>query len=157
MPQWHHLYGAAVGRHIGLNEPTIISTTLNGVADMTGVAWVPDWPGEAPPPDEIRHEACSEVWPGLSPALPAQDGIGVELDLIEVRWDARVVQLPNAGNDYALVVEFDDNPLSSHEWYTVRLRVRGPHEVPPIPEPGAALLGLAGLSAGAIAAICRRR
>ena len=52
--QWHHLRFAAVGRHDGRNEPTVISTQLNGVTIMDGVEWIPQW--SAPPPDRINSE-----------------------------------------------------------------------------------------------------
>ena len=44
--QWHHLDYAAVGRHLGANEPTIISTWLGDTLVMDQVNWIPDWPEE---------------------------------------------------------------------------------------------------------------
>jgi hypothetical protein len=34
--QWHHFDWAAVGRHADLNEPTVITTRLNGIVLMEG-------------------------------------------------------------------------------------------------------------------------
>ena len=53
--QWHHLDYAAVGRWHGTNQPTIISTSLDSIAQINNMLWVPRWP--AAPPDEIgtRH------------------------------------------------------------------------------------------------------
>ena len=56
--QWHHFDNAAVGRHDGANSPTIISTAENQFE------WIPDWPDQPPPPDEIRLEAFSAVFSG---------------------------------------------------------------------------------------------
>ena len=69
--QWYHQDFAAVGRHEGINEPTIISSWLNGVQQMDHVAWIPDWP--EPPPAEIRYPAWSSVFSGLTPSLPQAD------------------------------------------------------------------------------------
>jgi hypothetical protein len=41
--QWHHMDGAAVGRWEGLNEPTIISTAINGNPQLVDSPWIPDW------------------------------------------------------------------------------------------------------------------
>jgi hypothetical protein len=42
--QWDHIDYAAVGRYLGANEPTIITTTLNGVTQLNQTDWYPTWP-----------------------------------------------------------------------------------------------------------------
>jgi hypothetical protein len=113
--QWHHLESAAVGRHNGANSPTIIHTKENGVA-VTEAVWLPKWPKR--PPDEIRPEAFSSVFRGLIPPIPT------DWSLIKLfgRGDVKIVEQPDAGNDYTLVLEFDDAAFNSSSFYGIRLR-----------------------------------
>jgi len=133
--QWDHLDWAAVGRHGGLNEPTIITTTSRGQTILDGVEWVPQWSAE--PPDEIRSPEISSVFTGLVPLLDA--GIQtVELEVLSARREVWIVEQPSAANDYAVIVEFNDNMAIAADWYTIRLDY--------VPEPGAlSLLAVAGL------------
>ena len=68
--QWHHLRFAAVGRHDGRNEPTVISTQLNGVTIMDSVEWIPQW--SAPPPDRINSEELMRSSLTSRPGCPLQ-------------------------------------------------------------------------------------
>ena len=95
--QWHHFDHAAVGRWLGSNDVTTITTTLDGVTVLDHVNWIPDWP--EPPPAEIRYEATSSVFTGLSPALP-QSPMSVSLEIFQARYRLEVIQQPTALNNY---------------------------------------------------------
>ncbi len=104
--QWHHPgSGAAVGRHSGLDEPTTISSTLDGVTNLSAFAWTPAWPEL--PPAQIRYDAFSSVFPNLTPALPA-GGMAVSVAVLYGRGAVAVQQYPNATNDWTLIVQFAD-------------------------------------------------
>jgi hypothetical protein len=126
--QWHHFDWAAVGRYGDANEPTIIRTWDSGIERSW--EWIPDWP--EPPPAEIRYEAFSSIFTDLRPAFPT-DGIRWELTELSVRWEMGIVQQPRAANDYTMIVEFNDNPLSAAAWYHIRLTA--------VPEPPVADAG----------------
>jgi hypothetical protein len=131
--QWLHLGGgAAVGRLSGKNEPTIVSSALDGALQLDGVNWVPDW--IARPPDEIRHDAYSSVIVGLTPALPAAE-MAVNLDAIAARDHVGIAEFPNEANNYKLVLNFADHPGGA-EWYHARLTITTPTPAAPA-KPGA--------------------
>ncbi|MFH1338997.1 MAG: thrombospondin type 3 repeat-containing protein [Candidatus Omnitrophota bacterium] len=109
--KWHHLDYAAPGRHLGADEPTYIN----------GIPWMP-WPE---PGDFYNCGGCySSVFEDLSPPLPERD-VTVELNIIESRWETRIVQYPSPDNDYTLIIEFDDNPLGGDDWYEVNIHIYG--------------------------------
>jgi formylglycine-generating enzyme required for sulfatase activity len=118
MMQWHHKDYAMVGRYEGYNEPTIISTTRDGSTVMNRVGWMPRWPEGA----SVRQEAVSCTFLGLEPALP-RAAMKVELTPLKCRGSVQIRQHPSAGNDYTLIVEFDDNKPLGFDWYKVRLMV----------------------------------
>jgi hypothetical protein len=121
--QWMHLGGgAAVGRLGGKNEPTIVSSALDGVVQLDSVSWVPDWIAQAP--DEIRHDAYSSATVGLAPALPAVD-MSVKLDAIASRDHIAISEFPTEANGYKLVINFADH-LGGAEWYHARLTITTP-------------------------------
>lgn len=135
--QWHHFDYAAVGRHEGLNEPTIISTKLNNVVQMDHVSWFPEWPEE--PPAEIRYEAFSSVFTNLVPSVPPTDMVieDVTLILIQSRWATTLKEF----TEDSVIIEFNDNPPANPDWYKVQVNI----DV--IPEPATVfLLGLGGLA-----------
>ena len=104
--QWDHFDFAAPGRLGGVNYPTIITTTLNGVTQMNGVDWIPTWPD--PPPDPIRFPAMSSVFTGLTPTIP--DTTDVTLTVITARDSMTIAQLPSASNGFTTLLEFNDDP-----------------------------------------------
>jgi hypothetical protein len=110
--QWHHFDFAAVGRAGGANIPTIIEGP-----DGAG-AWIPTWP--SPPPNEIRFEAFSSVFQGLSPALPAEAS-----HWFVTKWfgrgEVRIVEQPSPSNGFKLVVEFNDNEPLGGTFYLVEI------------------------------------
>ncbi len=136
--KWQHLLPfAAVGRHWGSNEPTIITTTLNGVTQMDNVSWFPDWP-EAPPV-EIRYAASSSVFTGLFPDIPTTGMVikNVTLIPIDSRWDITLKEF----TEDSVIIEFNDNPPASHYWYEAQIIIEM------VPEPTTMLLfGLGGLA-----------
>ncbi len=106
--QWVHYEWAAVGRHEGLDEPTIITTSLDGLIQMDEVQWHPEWPEEAPA--TIRYGAESSVLEGLVPALPAADMItSIDLDPLASRGTITLEQVATGTNSYKLHIEFNDN------------------------------------------------
>jgi len=119
--QWHHLEFAAVGRHEGANSPTIIYTTENGSA-VADARWLPDWP--EPYPDPILFEAFSSEFSELTPAFPADD-VPWNLTKLFGRGEVNIVEQPNAGNDFTLVVEFDDTAFTGSRFYGIRLNRDG--------------------------------
>jgi len=118
--QWHHLDYAAVGRFLGANVPTTISTTLNGAVVMDNLQWTPDWP--FPPPNELRFEAFSSAFAGLAPALPSADAT-VTLSIIQARGSVTIFQSPSAANGYTLIVDFNDDPEGGPATYEVELTI----------------------------------
>jgi hypothetical protein len=116
--QWHHLDYAAVGRWMGANEPTILTTTDNGTPISSDLQWVPDW--SRPYPDEIRFEDYSSVLTGLSVPLPAMDQT-ISLTPIQARGSASIVQQPSAANDFTAIIQFDDDPAGGPATYDVRV------------------------------------
>lgn len=121
--QWHHFDFAAVGRINGLNEPTYLTTSLHGDVSMDRVPWIPDWP--QPPPAEIRYEAWSSVFTGLTPVVPTDpDLLGVTLTAIQARESVSLIQSPGPNNGYTTIVEFDDFDSSGPDWYHCEPDVR---------------------------------
>lgn len=141
--QWHHLDFAAVGRHDGRNEPTVISTQLNGITIMDNVEWIPQW--SAPPPNRINAEEFSSIFAGLAPGLPLAE-LSVQLIEIESRNATTIVELPTASNGFATVIEFDDNPFGASDFYTARLEFDIVTEAPAPGVTGLLALGLIGLA-----------
>lgn len=141
--QWDHLEGAAVGRHMGQNISTTITTTLDGETVLDNFEWTPDW--SSPPPDEIREPQQSSVLTGILPEFPELEQ-NVVLTPLNVRRYAEVIQQPSEANDYTLIVEFDDSKSGGSDTYTLKLNYY-------TPEP--AMLGM--LTLGGLTVLRRRR
>lgn len=126
--QWHNLHYKVPGREAGHNDPTNLST-----ADMGTVAWFPGWPDATTDPPQ--GDQFSTQFIGLNLPLAAVDQT-VDLTKIAVRYDAFISQQPAAANSYTLIVDFNDDPIASAAYYTVRL------DYAAVPLPGTlALLG----------------
>jgi len=107
--QWHHLDFAAPGRHVPMNEPTVVN----------GVAWLPTWPDR--PDAENRGCNCfSDVFSDLQPPLPQSD-MTIHLRTIQGRSAARIIQFPTSNNDFTLVIEFNDNPFGGTDVYIAEI------------------------------------
>lgn len=111
---WHHLDFAAPGRWSDpdYTQPHDEPTYLNGVA------WYPIWPDR--PDRENRDCDCdSSETSGLPPL--AQISQTVTLDVEQGRSLVTIVRQPEAGNDYTLIVEFDDDGEDGADWYEVTI------------------------------------
>jgi len=120
--QWRHEAWAAVGRHEGFNEPTIISARKDGSTSLDRLRWFPewcDWRGKPIPPRQTP--SMSSVFAALTPPLPAVN-MRVELTPLNCRNPVRVVQEPCADNSHTLIIGFDDTDLGA-TWYKLRLTV----------------------------------
>ena len=134
--QWVHYDWAAVGRHEGLDEPTIITTSLDGLIQMDEVQWYPQWPEAAPA--QIRYGAESSIYYGLTPELPPADLItSIDLDPLASRGTVTLEQVATGTGSHELHIEFDDNIYGGHDWYKVQVAIEY------IPEPATiALFGV---------------
>ncbi|MCO5051813.1 MAG: hypothetical protein M9920_05875 [Verrucomicrobiae bacterium] len=118
--QWYHPgSGAAVGRHSGRNDATTITSTLNGVTNLAALAWIPSWPED--PPAQIRYEASSSILSELAPSLPA-GSMSVEVTVLSGRGSVALEQVPDATNDWTLIVRFSDG-FSSSAFLSARISV----------------------------------
>jgi hypothetical protein len=137
--QWHHFDFAAVGRHEGRDEPTLISTTVDGVPVIPQTSWTPVW--STPPPDELYSiNTFSSVFDQLNPSVPRESST-TSLNILS-GYSTVIVQSPSASNGFTTIVEFNDNPLVSSQQYTVEIVYR---TVPELSSAGVILLGGAGI------------
>lgn len=136
--QWQHYDHAAVGRHNGLNEPTIISITEDENVIWDNYVWYPEWP--EPVPAEIRYPANSSVLItpiDLNPYFPSY----AEIEIIDSRYETTIVKQP-VPHDEAVRIYFND-PLPGPAWYHSIITIEKGHWVkfditpetyPPIPD-----------------------
>ena len=106
--RWWHEAFAAPGRWIPA------STYLNGVP------WNPTWP-DVPDSQNKDCRCFSSPYQG-TPAVA--NNPPVNLEIIQARGNVSITQQPDPGNDYTLVVKFDDvTPPDTYgdEWYEIRL------------------------------------
>ena len=130
--QWHHFDYAAVGRHEGRNEPTTISLTVDGVAKMSLLEWIPMW--SAPPPNELNGlNIYSSVFNQLLPGTP-QEASTTSLSILEGSQSVSFIQRPLAINNYTSIIEFNDNAPLGSQFYTVQVVYRT------VPEPSVAAI-----------------
>jgi hypothetical protein len=104
---WEHFEYAKPGQHGENNYPTFIND----------YAWYPSYP-------DGSSTAAGPSHP-LATALSVSTNI--ELEPVQVRGVARILQQPVLTNGYTLVVEFDDVPAGGPAWYEVLL-----HSVQPL-------------------------
>lgn len=104
---WHHFDFAAPGRFEGADEATIVNS----------FSWVPVWPFN----DEGRGCDCESSKLDLSLAgvqLPNNPEL-LELQLVDVRDSATVIQAPSSANGYLTILELNDNPSGGATVYDV--------------------------------------
>lgn len=105
---WYHNSAAAPGRHMGLNEPTLIN----------GMEWYPTWPDI--PDEENRDCNCvSSLFSGIYPALP--QNVRFALNVIQARHAVSISQQPSPMNNYTLIIDFDDGPPAGADWYEIEV------------------------------------
>ena len=116
--QWFHISTAAPGRHQG----RVLPTTINNVE------WFPTWPDN--PDAENRHCECfSDIFEGVDPALPGKFA-NYELEEVQARRPVTIFQIPEAENDYTLIIEFNDEVGDSDD-YEVILKLDSQFEINP--------------------------
>jgi hypothetical protein len=88
---------------------------------INGVDWFPLWPYV--PDAENRDCQCfSDIFTGVAPVLP-QTEMSVNLRVIQSRFETSIVQLPTAGNDFTLIIEFNDNPPGGADIYIAEIEL----------------------------------
>ena len=111
--QWLHLDFSAPGRLDGAALPTTID----------GVDWFPAWPDEPDP--ENRDCGCRslDAWSGLAVPVPRTDTTTTVTPAVEMRGAARVIEQATVANDFAVVIELDDNGDAGAETYVLDIDV----------------------------------
>lgn len=79
--------------------------------------WYPDWP-DFPDSTNDSCNCYSSSFKGI-PYL-ARTNQRVWIDIVQIRGGVRVIQQPNADNDYTFVLELDDY-FDGADWYEVNL------------------------------------
>jgi hypothetical protein len=106
--QWHHFDYDLPGKW-NADYPTYVSTKLDGTTVLNNTAWYPTWSGYP----------YSDVFTGLTPTVPATTN--VTLTPVQARSSLTMVQMPDAGNGYTTVIQFDDNGPGGAAWYEAKL------------------------------------
>jgi hypothetical protein len=104
---WHHDEFDAPGRWGGI-DPTYINEA----------EWYPTWP-DIPNAANTDCNCDSSTLSGVFPALPVEDQ-KVTLN-INQGYMVSIIQQPDAGNDYTLIIEFNDSGPGGANWYDVEL------------------------------------
>jgi hypothetical protein len=106
--QWQHFEASAPGipQNPPENYPTIINSTN----------WIPSWAGDPSNCGGCYSSTFSEVCPGLGAVTQT-----VALNIIQARESVSISQQPSFGNDYTLIVEFNDNVNGGAAWYIIDL------------------------------------
>jgi hypothetical protein len=105
--QWYHLYAAEPG------NPTVINS----------IDWYASWSGETRDCGGCYSSIFSQVCPGLG-----EQEQNVALSVIQARQSVQIIQQPLSGNNYTLIVEFDDMDPGGAEWYIIELDF--PYDIP---------------------------
>ncbi len=104
---WMHYQFAAPGRETFTNLPTMLDQ----------VAWQPDWP-DIPDAENRDCNCMSSSYTTLPTPLPTVPStVTVTHTLGRRDTTPTAVQLPDASNDYTLIVEFTDVGLSGSDNY----------------------------------------
>ncbi len=133
--QWHNLSFTVPGKHDGHNDPTIIIASAN--SSTVTAYWYPYWPdGETG--DQYSYENTS-----LNPPFHGYAYTGITLTAVQARGSLTIYQMPGAGNNYTLILDFDDEAVGGSAWYRGIVTV-GTFDPEAIPEPGTFFLTGAG-------------
>lgn len=119
--RWFHLDFSAPGR-LGTDDgerdsqPTLID----------GLEWWPTWPDV--PDSENRDCGCGTVdaWTDLAVPVPQGASTAIVTPVGEMRGAARVIEQATVANDFAVVVELDDNQTAGGTTYVIDIDVTGP-------------------------------
>jgi hypothetical protein len=120
---WHHTGSDAPGRTSGPYQPTYLN----------GEAWYPSWPDV---PDS-RNRDCdchSSTYVGIPYLAPR--GQVVSLGIVQARHRVTIIQQPSVANGYTLIVDFDDGPPPSADWYEITLTYLASESPTATPIPG---------------------
>lgn len=122
--QWDHLDFAAVGRWAGINPNNDLPTIINNSS------W---YPWDSVGPGEFRS---GNILSGVgtlsalnSSPLPSQSE-SVSLHIISARESLSISQLPNSGNGFTLILDFNDDDASGPIWYGGEVTVTTTNAVP---------------------------
>jgi hypothetical protein len=100
--QWEHTTsGSPAGTHTS-PQPTVISSSLDGVQQMNAVDWDQTWPSPLP------SDAFSSVLNLLTPALPTSGNLDASIINISGRGTPSIFQEPLPSNNDTLIVQFTD-------------------------------------------------
>jgi hypothetical protein len=100
--QWEHkTSGSPAGTHLG-PQPTIISSSLDGVPQMNAVSWNQTWPSPLP------SDAFSSMFTPLTPALTGTGDLVASVIKVSGRGTPSIFQQPSASNNNTLIVQFTD-------------------------------------------------
>ncbi|RPI09536.1 MAG: PEP-CTERM sorting domain-containing protein [Acidobacteriales bacterium] len=138
--QWHNLTYNAPGIPSNPNEdyPTIITSTLNSVVQINAVSWYPDWPGGT------SSDVYSSTFTGLNPDMPGAEIVSVGIAPLQARYILGILQSPNAGNGYTLILDFNDDAPGGGAWYGALVSIETADAG--VPEPTSIVLAGAGLA-----------
>jgi hypothetical protein len=105
--QWRHVAWCVPGSDGDRLCPTVIN----------GTEWFPTWPGLSRENAHVQEILYSDAYTDVDPPLPTHDSL-VTLRHVAVRHRAAIIQSPHAGNNFTLIIEFDDNVSSNDPYYT---------------------------------------
>lgn len=112
--QWFHMDFAVPGRWGDLNEPTLLN----------GEQWWPAWP-DIPDIYNYNCYCYSDIFKGIKSG-PHLNNTTVQLNILEARGPVFIAEYPSADNDYALVIEFNDDDFDAAAWYGIELAFSKP-------------------------------
>lgn len=109
--QWFHLDYSAPGRLDGAMLPTVID----------GAEWSPSWPDD---PDSENRDCGCRTLDAWSLAVPVpRVATTATVTPVEMRGAAQVIEQATVANDFAVVVELDDNQAAGAETYVLDIDV----------------------------------
>ena len=111
--EWYHLDYSAPGRHDHQTLPTLVD----------GLEWWPTWPDQ--PDSENRDCGCRslDAWSGLTVPVPEVATTATVTPVGEMRGVAQVIEQATVANDFAVVVELDDNQTAGATTYVLDIDV----------------------------------